>query len=77
MIDSQPLGKGVTGHVLACASFDLNPRVPLSLSLSLSLIRKERNPRHDDGYDKEFFNVFDKICMRECPKIYLFISSTI
>lgn len=75
MIDSLPLGKGVTGHALACASFDLNPRVPLSLSLSL--IRKEKNPRHDDEYDKEFFNVFDKICMKVCPKINLFISSTI
>ena len=48
MIDSLPLGKGVTGHALACAAFD---RVPLSLSL----IRKEKNPRHDDGYNKEFF----------------------
>lgn len=75
MIDSLPLGKGVTGHALACAAFDLDPGVPLSLSLSL--IRKEKNPRHDDGYNKEFFNVFDKICMRECPKINLFISSTI
>lgn len=51
MIDSLPLGKGVTGHALACAAVDLDPRVPLSLSL----IRKEKNPRHDDGYNKEFF----------------------
>lgn len=61
----------------ACACLCIIRPQPQGSSLSLSLIRKEKNPRHDDEYDKEFFNVFDKICMKVCPKINLFISSTI
>lgn len=74
MIDSLPLGKGVTGHAFACAAFDLDPRVPLSLSLSSG---RRRILDAMMGIIRNFFNVFDKICIRECPKINLFISSTI